>query len=486
MTRRSRVTVATGAAAMGAAAVGAGVVAVWRHDHRRDRLARSVRIWRLTARRGAHFAVMKVRGAAADDARRAALEEQFTIRTAEDVARELGHMKGVIMKAGQMLSFILDGLPPEAADALASLQSDVPPMSPAAAAGVVRAELGREPDDLFLEWSETPVAAASIGQVHRAITRDGRIVAVKVQYPGIDTALSSDLANAELLYAMFSSFSLKSLDVKALVEELRARMFDELDYRLEASCQADFAERYRGHPFIRIPDVIPELSTRRVLTSEWVDGMNFKQFMASSTDEQRQRIAEVLFRFSQGAIYRNGVFNGDPHPGNYRFHDDGTVTFLDFGLVKRFAQGELEELLPLIDPLLDGDAEVMTERMVEVGFLAADHGLEPQHVWEYVSVPYRPYLTPVFTFTRDFTRSALTGLLDVTGPYADVMHKLQMPSSFVILDRVVWGMSALLGQLGATNRWREILEEYRFDAPPATDLGRLEQAWRAERSAASA
>lgn len=443
---------------------------------------RTARIWRLTARRAAHLAVTKVRGVAADEERRKHLEEQFIIKSAEDVARELGNMKGVIMKAGQMLSFIIESMPPEAQAALATLQADVPPMSPRAAAGVVRSELGKEPEELFLEWSETPVAAASIGQVHRAVTRDGRVVAVKVQYPGIDTAIGSDLANAELLYAMLSSFTLKSLDTKSLVEELRARMFDELDYRLEASCQAEFAERYRDHPFVHVPDVLPEYSTRRVLTSEWVDGMNFQQFMQRSNESQRQLAAEVLFRFVQGSIYRSGVFNGDPHPGNYRFHENGRITFLDFGLVKRWADGELERLMPLIDPLLDRDPDEMIKRMVSAGFLPADHGLEAQHVWEYVIMPYRAYLDPVFEFTPEYTQKAIAKMIDITGPYADVIEKLMMPTSFVILDRVVWSMSALLGKLHARNRWREMLDEYRFGAAPVTDLGRAEAAWLKEQA----
>jgi predicted unusual protein kinase regulating ubiquinone biosynthesis (AarF/ABC1/UbiB family) len=468
------------AVATGAAGALAGVSArrALRDPARRDRLVRSLRVWRLTTRRALAFAVLKVRGAAADETRRRELEEQFKIRSAEDVARELGHMKGVIMKAGQMLSFIIDGLPEAAQQSLASLQGDVTPMSPAAAAGVVRDELGRDPHDLFLDWSELPVAAASIGQVHRAVLRDGRIVAVKVQYPGIDTAMGSDLANAELLYAMFSAVALKSLDVKALVEELRIRMLDELDYRLEASCQADFAARYRGHPFVHVPDVVPEYSTRRVLTSTWVDGLSWSQFLATASEDDRQRAAEVMFRFTQGAIYRARVFNGDPHPGNYRFHRDGSVTFLDFGLVKRWAPGELESLIPLIDPLLDHQPELMVERMVEAGFLSRDHDLAPERVWEYVSAPYTPYLVDDYTFRPDFASSAIGKLLDLSGPYADVMAKLNLPASFVILDRVIWGMSAILGRLGARNRWRAILDEYRLDAAPVTELGHLEAGWR--------
>jgi predicted unusual protein kinase regulating ubiquinone biosynthesis (AarF/ABC1/UbiB family) len=470
---------AVSATVVGSAAIAGGVALVDRD--RRLRVTRTLRVWRLLTRRAVHFAAVKTRAVMADDERRRQLDEQFLIRSAADVANELGQMKGVVMKAGQMLSFLLDGLPEAAQQSLAALQADAPPMAPSLAAQVVRDELGADPREIFLEWDEVPVAAASIGQVHRAVTRDGRRVAVKVQYPGIDRAFGTDLANAELLYAMFSSFALKSLDVKGLVEELRVRMLDELDYRLEASCQSEFAARYAAHPFVRIPAVIEELSTRRVLTSEWVDGLSWPEFLDRSTEPQRQSVAEVLFRFVQGSIYRNRVFNGDPHPGNYRFHLDGTVTFFDFGLVKRWAPGELETLAPLIDPLLQGDGVELVHKMVEVGFLAPDHGLDPHHVWEYVVLPYRPYLSAEYTFPRDFTSTTMASILDIGGPYADVIAKLNMPSSFVILDRVVWGMSALLGRLAARNRWREILDEYRFDAPAATDLGRLEAAWRATR-----
>src|SRR5436305_8532168 len=175
-------------------------------------------------------------------------------------------MKGAIMKAGQMLSFIAEGLPPEAQAALATLQADVPPMAPSLAEQVIRDELGADPERLFLDWSPEPVAAASIGQVHRAVMPDGRLVAVKVQYPGVDKAIKSDLDNAELLYGMFASFALKNLDVKALVDELRARMADELDYTLEARHQAEFAARYADHPTAHIPNRAPAPSTRRHLT----------------------------------------------------------------------------------------------------------------------------------------------------------------------------------------------------------------------------
>ncbi len=421
--------------------------------------------------------MVKVRGVAAGETRRAELDEGFAIRTAEDVARELGQMKGVVMKAGQMMSFILDGLPPEARAMLESLQANVEPMAPSLAAAVVEAELGAPPEEVFLDWDPIPAAAASIGQVHKAVTRDGRVVAVKVQYPGLDNTIGSDLDNAQMIYRMVSAVALKSLDVKGLVDELRARMADELDYRLEASCQTEFVDRYRDHPFVRVPEVIAEYSSRRVLTSEWVDAMSWEEFLANSDENARQRAAEVIFRFVQGAIYRVGVFNGDPHPGNYLFGHDGTVTFIDFGLVKRWEPGEFEALIPIIDPLFERNAEGVVAQMEQSGFLDAGHELDPDSVLEYVSAPYTAYFTDTFTFTEDFTQGVIRGLLEVGGPHAAVMHKLTMPPSFVILDRVVWGMSALLGRLGARNRWRAILDEYRLDQPPVTPLGQAEQEW---------
>ncbi|MDQ3305801.1 MAG: AarF/ABC1/UbiB kinase family protein [Actinomycetota bacterium] len=469
-----------------AAALGAAATATWLADaDRRHHLQRSARVWRLTTRRGLAWAVVRVRGRRAGDEKRARLEERFAIRTAEDVARELGNMKGVVMKAGQMVSFIAEGLPPEAKAALATLQADVAPMAPSLAEQVVREELGASVDRLFLDWDPVPVAAASIGQVHRAVMPDGALVAVKVQYPGIDRAITSDLDNAELLYGLFSSFALKGLDSRAIVDELRDRMGDELDYRLEATCQMEFAERYRGHPFIHVPDVVPERSARRVLTSEWVDGQRWEEFLATGDEEAFQRAGEVLFRFAQGSVHRHRVFNGDPHPGNYRFHPDGSVTFLDFGLVKRFTTGELEQLTPVLDPLLARDAVGTTRRLVDAGFLVSDHGLDPEVVWDYVSNPYSPYLVEEFTFTQEWVADALHRALDLSGPAAEVVKRLDMPPSFVILDRVVWGMSALLGRLVASGRWRGILEEYRKGAPPVTELGRAEAAWMAERARAA-
>jgi predicted unusual protein kinase regulating ubiquinone biosynthesis (AarF/ABC1/UbiB family) len=447
------------------------------------RWRRQARVWRLTARRGVHWAWTKARGRTVGEARRAALEEQFTIRTAEDVAAELGQMKGAVMKLGQMVGFVTDGMAPEVQAAFAQLQQDVPPMAPSLAEQVVVEELGAHPDQLFLEWDPVPVAAASIGQVHRAVMPDGRRVAVKVQYPGVDQAITSDLDHAERLYSMFSAFAFAGVDVHALVDELRDRMADELDYRHEADAQAEFAERYRGHPFVRVPDVIRERSARRVLTSEWVDGMTFAELLERGAEAELQHVGEVLFRFAQGSLHTYRTFNGDPHPGNYRFHRDGTVTFLDFGLVKRFTDAEYGSLIPTIDHVLAGDAPGLVIALERAGFLHDGHDLDPERVYATVSAPYRAYLPEEFTFTPNYTRDAMTSLLDLRGPNADVLAALDMPPSFVLLDRVVWGMSSMLGRLHARNRWRGILVEYVHGLEPVTELGREERRWLAARAA---
>jgi predicted unusual protein kinase regulating ubiquinone biosynthesis (AarF/ABC1/UbiB family) len=443
-----------------------------------SRFARSAKIWKLSARNTTRFAVSKARGFGSPEERRAQLDEQFAIRTAEDVAKELGEMKGVLMKAGQLISFIFEALPDEAQEALATLQADAAPMAPSLAAGVVRSDLGKAPERVFLEWGDMPVAAASIGQVHRAVTPDGRDVAVKVQYPGVSEAIESDLDAAEVMYAMFSAMMLKGLDAKGLVDELRARMREELDYRLEARNIAEFEERFRGHPWVRIPKLVPEFSTEHLLTTEWIDGMNFEQFRTTESFATKQRAAEVMWRFAQNAIHRYGVFNGDPHPGNYKFHHDGSVTFLDYGLVKRWSPGEWESLKPTMDAIIvHRDPDLLVREMEASKFLPVGHGLDPALVYDYVSSPYTPYLTDEFTFTREWMRDTLAVIFDVQGPHAPVIEQLNMPPSFVILDRVVWGISAILGKLQATGPWRAMLLEYTAGGPPATDLGAAEVAW---------
>ncbi len=388
------------------------------------------------------------------------------------------------MKVGQLMGFILESLPDDAQQALASLQADAPPMAPALAEQVVRAELGDDPRKLFLDWESEPVAAASVGQVHRAVLRDGRRVAVKVQYPGVGDAIGADLDNAELLYGLFSAFALKGLDTHALVEELRARMVEELDYTREAANLRLFEEHYRGHPFVRTPVVVPEFSSKRVLTTEWIEGIGWAEFAAQADAAAKRRAGEIIWRFAQASVHRLGAFNGDPHPGNYRFQPDGSVTFLDFGMVKHWAPGEWERLSPCLDAILARDPDQLIRAMESVDFVPPDHTLDPTSVYDYVSTPYRPYLDDTFRFTRDFVRDTIQRILDVKGPHADAIKQLNLPASFVILDRVVWGVSALLGKLEVEAPWRQMLIGYRDGDSRGTPLGDAEHEWWVARSGA--
>ena len=469
---------ALAALATGLAAAATKAKAATKDSPLTSRFSRSARVWKLSARNSARFAVSRARGIGSAADRRAELDEQFAIRTAEDVAKELGEMKGVLMKAGQLISFIFEALPDDAQAALATLQADAAPMAPSLAAGVVQSELGSPPERVFLDWTDLPVAAASIGQVHRAVTPDGRDIAVKVQYPGVHHAIESDLDAAEAMYAMFSMMMLKGLDAKGLVDELRARMREELDYGLEARNVTEFAGHFSGHPWVRVPALVPEYSTAKLLSTEWVDGMTFDQFRASASPDTKQRAAEVIWRFAQHAIVRHRAFNGDPHPGNYKFHHDGSVTFLDFGLVKRWSPGEWESLVPTLDALIvQRDPERLVAAMEASGFLRDGHGLAPELVFDYVRSPYIPYMTDEFTFTRDWMAETLGTIFDVQGPHQPVIEALNMPPSFVILDRVVWGVSAILGKLEAHGPWRAMLLEYLIDGEPATTMGADEATW---------
>ncbi len=445
----------------------------------RTQLQRSTRIALLTARNGARYASVKVRRRFASPARRDAIDQRFAVKAADDFAAELGNMKGVMMKVGQLVSFIMEALPDDAQQSLSSLYADAPPMDPAVARKVVVDELGEIPEKVFLDWSTDPIAAASVGQVHRAVLRDGREVAVKVQYPGVGDAIGADLNNAQAMYSLLSAFALKGLDTKGLVNELRDRMGDELDYRIEAKNQAQFVTYYRDHPFVTVPAVVTKHSTERVITTEWVDGLSWNDFLATADEAARHRAGESIWRFVQHSVYFLGCFNGDPHPGNYRFQADGSVTFLDFGLVKRWSPGEWELLSPTLDAVIvQRDPELLIEEMERVGFLVANHGLAAQQVYDYVSSPYVPYLTDTFTFSRAFMKSTMDTMLDLKGPHAPVIAKLNIPPSFVILDRVVWGISALLGKLDVTAPFRGMLLEYQCGTDPVTPLGEADHAWR--------
>jgi predicted unusual protein kinase regulating ubiquinone biosynthesis (AarF/ABC1/UbiB family) len=445
------------------------------------RLRRGLAAAGLAVRGGMRYAASAPKLFAAAGETRQELRHDLALQTAEDVTETLGEMKGVLMKLGQMASFIDDGLNPAVRKTLSRLQDSVPPMSPELAAGMITEELGRPPEQVFAQWDPEPIAAASIGQVHRAITRDGRAVAVKVQYPGIAETIAADLNNAALLRRMLRLVA-PAQDVDALLDELRERVREELDYRREAASQQQIAAYYRGHPTIGVPDVIPELSTRRIVTSELAGGVRFAE-LVTWPQEERDLAAETIYRFVFRSLYEVHAFNGDPHPGNYLFHPGGRVTFLDFGLVKHFTDDELWPLMQMARYLcVERDEEGFRRNLELAGFLTPGAPVSTEQVIERLAVFYATIRTPgALTITEDYASSVVRQFFDVRSPLAPYM---KVPRSYVILQRINLGLFAVLGQLHATADWRRIAEEiWPFvQAPPSTPMGEAETAWRAGRS----
>jgi predicted unusual protein kinase regulating ubiquinone biosynthesis (AarF/ABC1/UbiB family) len=444
------------------------------------RVQRGLAAVRLAARGGARYAGNAPRLFALAGEHREQLRNDLALQTAEDVATTLGAMKGVLMKIGQMASYVDDGLAPAVRRTLSRLQDSVPPMSAELAARVVEEELGLPPERAFARWDPQPIAAASIGQVHRAMTHDGRAVAVKVQYPGIAETMAADLANVSLLRRMLK-VTAPSQDVDALIAELRDRVLEELDYRLEADNQRLLAAYYQGHPTIHIPAIISELSARRVVTSELSDGARFSE-LTSWSQEERDLAAETIYRFVFRSLYEVHAFNGDPHPGNYLFHGSGRVTFLDFGLVKHFTLPDLQPLMHMARNLcVENDPEAFRRSMEDAGFLRPLAPLSTETIVDHLAVFYQTIRERGrLTITGDYASAVVRRFFDVRSPVAEYVS---IPRSYVILQRINLGLFALLGELTATADWRSIAEEiWPFvQGPASTPIGEAEAAWQAAR-----
>jgi predicted unusual protein kinase regulating ubiquinone biosynthesis (AarF/ABC1/UbiB family) len=469
-----------------AAAIGAGL-AVSRLRRRRPndgasavprvtRVARNAELARLGTNVGATVAANKARRVFASAERKEQLDRELELKTSAQVAESLGHMKGALMKIGQMASYLDEGLPEHLRTALAQLQADAPPMSPELAAHVIEEELGAAPDKVFAEWDPIPMAAASIGQVHRAITKDEVAVAVKVQYPGVEKAILADLDNTDLMFqAMGLMFP--GLDPAPLVSEIRDRLVEELDYQREADNQQIFVDYYEGHPFIHVPSVVRPLSAKRVLTTELAEGARFDEIDAWCQDE-KNLAAEAIFRFVFRSLYRLHVFNGDPHPGNYLFRPGGQVTFLDFGLVKHFNPPEVETFESMIRTMvLSPDPEGFRQILEGVGLLHRGAPVTTEQLIDYMAHFYDFVQTDeVRTLTPEYASATLRKMFDTKNP---VNKHVTVPASFVIIQRINLGLYAILARLNATANWRKIAEELwpTVSGPPSTELGQKEASW---------
>ncbi|MEU6364365.1 AarF/ABC1/UbiB kinase family protein [Streptomyces sp. NPDC046931] len=391
-------------------------------------------------------------------------------RTAEQLFKVLGELKGGAMKFGQALSVFESALPEEVAGpyraALTRLQEAAPPMPTRTVHGVLEERLGDNWQGLFREFDDKPSAAASIGQVHRGVWHDGREVAVKVQYPGAGEALLSDL-NQLSRFARLLGPLVPGMDIKPLITELRDRVSEELDYGLEAQAQRAHAEEFANDPDVMVPDVVHQCE--QVLVTEWVDGTPLSEVIATGTQEQRDRAGQLLARFLFSGPARTGLLHADPHPGNFRLlpgaagslrKDGWRLGVLDFGTVDRLPGGLPAPIGPSLRMTLEGDAQSVYELLCEEGFVKESIDLDPDAVLDYLLPIIEPAQADEFTFTRGWMRSQAARIADPRSPAYQLGKRLNLPPAYLLIHRVTLSTIGVLCQLGATVRLRDELEEW--------------------------
>jgi predicted unusual protein kinase regulating ubiquinone biosynthesis (AarF/ABC1/UbiB family) len=448
-----------------------------------SRFGRTARFGGMVAGQGMKWAGTRVanRGRT-DDRAREALELR-ALDTAEELVARLGEMKGAAMKLGQVLSTIDFDLIPEDEreqfkERLSALRDDAPHVSFKAMRKVLEQELGGPLAGHFAEFDEQAVAAASIGQVYRARTRDGRDVAVKVQYPGVAEAVETDLRNIGMLLPLVRRLA-PGMDVKAIAAELRERISEELDYELEAQNQRRVVRAFRGHPLVRVPAVDTALSGRRVLVTEFVEGQGFAAVKALP-EAERDRFAEIVFRFFYGLLARERLAAGDPHPGNYLLCDDGRVCFLDFGLMRVVDAHYLEGERALARAVVAGDADEVHRWMAELGYLPDPDAFDADRVLEQLAVAGEWYFTTGFRrLSPGFVREAIELGSSPRSPFFDQMRRQTLPPQALLIRRMEGLLFSVLGELRAGADWGELALEYIAGAPPSTPLGEQDHAFAA-------
>ncbi|MGW7421164.1 ABC1 kinase family protein [Streptomyces sp. NPDC054813] len=389
-------------------------------------------------------------------------------RTAEQLFKVLGELKGGAMKFGQALSVFESALPEEIAGpyraALTRLQDAAPPMPTRTMHAVLAERLGEDWRELFLEFEEKPAAAASIGQVHRAVWHDGRVVAVKVQYPGAGEALLSDLGQLSRFARLLGPL-IPGMDIKPLIAELRDRVSEELDYALEAQAQSAHAEEFADDPDVVVPAVVYQCE--QVLVTEWIDGIPLSEIISEGTQEQRDRAGQLLARFLFSGPARTGLLHADPHPGNFRLlpggpedEEEWLLGVLDFGTVDRLAGGLPAPIGDSLRMTLDGDAEAVYELLCAEGFVKDSIELDPDAVLDYLLPIIEPAQIDEFTFTRNWMRSQAARIADPRNPAHQLGKQLNLPPAYLLIHRVTLSTIGVLCQLGATVRLREELEAW--------------------------
>ena len=450
-------------------------------DIPKGRLRRTAQVGSVVGSQGARYAGTRARNLARDRDEAAQALEQRHLEAAEQMVETLGRMKGAAMKIGQLASFIdTEFLPPEYRelyqDKLATLRSTAPPMPWKKVRAVLDEEWEEPVEGLFEDFEHDAAAAASIGQVHRAMLPDGRRVAVKIQYPEVADAIAADMQNAGMLLRMAKAFA-PGLDAKAAANELKERVMEELDYELEAQSQRSFARGYRGHPFIHVPDVVTRLSTTRVLVTEWVDGIGFED-VKRLPQADRDRFGEIVYRFCFGSMFHLQHFNADAHPGNYLLMPDAKVAFLDFGMTKHLDKDQIELEITALEAIFDEDPERLRVALHDLGFLNNPKKVDAELLMEHVKAVGGWYMEN--REVRVNSRRVMDAIAAVSDPRSEfyrLMRRENLPANELMGRRMESGVLAVLGQLEASRNWYRIGREWWFADPPATELGQQEWAY---------
>ncbi|AEW96415.1 ABC transporter ATP-binding protein [Streptantibioticus cattleyicolor NRRL 8057 = DSM 46488] len=399
-------------------------------------------------------------------------------RTAEQLFKVLGELKGGAMKFGQALSVFEAALPEEIAGpyraALTKLQDAAPPMPAGTVHDVLAKGLGEDWRRFFEEFEDKPAAAASIGQVHRAVWHDGREVAVKVQYPGAGQALLSDLSQLGRVARLFGPL-IPGMDIKPLISELRERVSEELDYALEARAQHTHAVEFADDPDVVVPDVVHQ--AEQVLVTEWLDGVPLAEVIADGTRSERDRAGQLLAHFLFAGPARTGLLHADPHPGNFRLLvDDGPAEgwrlgVLDFGTVDRLPEGLPLPIGTALRLALAGDAERVHAMLRQEGFVKPAIQLDPEAVLDYLLPIIEPARAEEFTFGRAWMRTQAARIADPRSPAHQLGRQLNLPPSYLLIHRVTLSTIGVLCQLDATVRLRDELLDWLpgFAAPEASE-----------------
>ncbi|MBC9821750.1 AarF/ABC1/UbiB kinase family protein [Terrabacter sp. MAHUQ-38] len=399
---------------------------------------------------------------------------ELQARTAQQLFQVLGELKGGAMKFGQALSIFEAALPEDLAvhyrATLTKLQDSAPPMPTSSVHGVLRADLGTRWRSRFESFDDHPVASASIGQVHRGVWKDGRHVAVKIQYPGAGAALMSDIRQISRVAKVAAGW-MPGIDLGPILDELRDRMAEELDYRLEAQSQATFAAAFDGDPDFHVPDVVD--GRQHVIVSEWLDGIPLSRIIAEGTREQRDTASQLYLQFLLAGPARAGLLHADPHPGNFRITPEGRLGVIDFGAVNRLPDGMPREIGPLLTTGLEGSAEEVLDGLREIGFVKQSIDLDPQRLLDYLEPFMAPFRTDTFSFSREWLRGVFAHINDPRQPNYAVGYKLNLPPEYLLIHRVWGGGIGVLCQLGGTVHGRAIVDELLpgADLPPVGEGG---------------